>query len=239
MRINSLVLIILLWLLPCQAWATATGQDYVILLHGIARSSAHMEDMAEYLSAEGYEVYNLDYPSTDHKLEDLIDLTQAQIDALNLDDTRTVHFVGYSMGGILVRGIVHKFPPVHLGRIVQLAPPNHGSEVADFLKDNRLYAAIYGPAGQQLTTKERLDRLFGEVNYELGIIAGNYSIDPISSTIIPGADDGKVSIESTRLKGMKDHIIVPATHTFFPDNSDVLRQTSYFLKHGHFHRQEN
>ena len=97
------------------------------------------------------------------------------------------------------------------------------------------YKKIYGPAGQQLTTDQSaVKHLFGEVNYELGIIAGNSTIDPIGSLIIPGVDDGKVAVERTKLEGMKDHIIVSASHSFFPSNKEVQKQTLHFLKNGNF-----
>ena len=76
--------------------------------------------------------------------------------------------------------------------------------------------------------------MFGEVNYELGIVAGNATIDPVSSLIIPGDDDGKVAVERTKLDGMKDHITINASHTFFPSNKKVQKQTLYFLKYGQF-----
>ena len=76
----------------------------------------------------------------------------------------------------------------------------------------------------------------GDVDYELGVVAGDFSIDPVSSAIIPGEDDGKVSVDSTRVQGMRDHIIVSASHTFFPQNQEVHRQAAHFLRFGAFER---
>lgn len=212
--------------------------DYVVLLHGIARSSSHMESLAARLEAEGYDVINLDYQSTKHKLEKLIDLINEDISE-KLTEDKPAHFIGYSMGGLLVCGILSKHRPENLGRVIQLASPNDGSEVADFLKDNFLYKAVYGPAGQQLTTNNNsTEKMLGKVDYELGVIAGNSTIDPISSYIIGGDDDGKVSIKSTKVKGMKDHVVVSASHTFFPSNKDVHKQTLYFLKNGTFNKEQ-
>ena len=214
----------------------SASREQVVILHGIARSSSHMKDLTSYLEKHGYEVFNLDYPSTDHPLEELIELVQVQVDEkINAD--MPVHFVGYSMGGIVIRALLNKSKPQSLGRVVQLASPNKGSEVADFIKDNWLYEKVYGPAGQQLTTDQTgLGDLLGKVTYELGVIAGNASIDPVSSSIIPGDDDGKVSVESTKVDGMKDHVIVYATHTFFPGNKTVHAQTLHFLQNGTFKR---
>lgn len=237
MRVLFLLCFPFLLLLPPTYGEERQVGDYVIILHGIARSSSHMDELADYLTKQNYDVINLNYPSTDFTLEELVEITQANIRKLT-PKKKKIHFVGYSMGGLLVRAIIHKYRPENLGRVVQIATPNKGSEVADFLEEYWLYQEIYGPAGQQLTTKENLDSLLGKVDYELGIIAGNSTIDPISSYIIPGEDDGKVSIKSTMLKGMKDHMIIDATHTFFPYNDKALYQTRYFLKNGYFDKSK-
>jgi pimeloyl-ACP methyl ester carboxylesterase len=208
--------------------------DYVVILHGIARSSSHMDNLALHLARQGYNVINPSYPSTSYKLEQLADIIYKEL-VKQLGETKLIHFVGYSMGALLVRIIIHKYRFPHLGRVVQLAPPNHGSEVADFFNQNWLYQTIYGPAGQQLITDQSdIQHLFGPINYQLGIIAGNSTIDPISSFIIPSDDDGKVSVQRTQLTGVQAHIVVPASHTFFPSHKIVQLQTAFFLKFGVF-----
>lgn len=217
-----------------NAFSQSSQKEYVVLLHGIFRTSAHMKPLAHCLEQHGYEVLNIDYPSTKFSLEELIKITSSTLDEKILDKNRTVNFVGYSMGGLIARGIIAQHRPDHLGRVVLIATPNQGSEVADFLKNNFIYKKLYGPAGQQLTTDSNHSKLFGPVDYELGIIAGNASLDPISSFLISGKDDGKVSVESTKLEGMQDHVTVCATHTFFPSNKIAQQQVLAFLKHGRF-----
>lgn len=214
----------------------ATGRPQVVLLHGLARSPVHMAPLAQALREAGYEVHNIGYPSTRLGIGELTPLIQAEIDK-RVDPGRPVHYIGYSMGGIMVRALLKHHRPENLSRVVQLAAPNGGSEVADVLEDFWLYEAIFGPAGKELVTDSALlDNLLGTVNYELGVVAGDVSIDPVSSAIIIGPDDGKVSVESTRVPGMQDHIVVPASHTFFPANDEVHRQTLHFLAHGFFAR---
>ena len=106
-------------------------------VHGIARSSSHMESLETYLHHQGFDVINLDYPSTKHDLQTLIQGVHEDLSTRLVLDKPT-HFVGYSMGGLLVRAIAHKYPPQNRARVVQLAPPNHGSEVADFIQNNWL-----------------------------------------------------------------------------------------------------
>jgi pimeloyl-ACP methyl ester carboxylesterase len=237
MRIIFLILSFIF--LHVQYVFAENNKDYVVVLHGIARTNAHTKPVANFLEQQGYEVLNINYPSTKYNLQTLAKMIADDMQKGIKDKDAKVHLVGYSMGGLLTRIIVHKYSPKNLGRIVQLAPPNHGSESADLLKDTWLYKEKYGPAGQQLTTNQsKIEYLFGEVDYELGIIAGNSTIDPISSAMIPGDDDGRVSVKSTKLKGMKDHIIISASHTYFPDNKKVQKQTAYFLKHGKFWRKK-
>ena len=210
--------------------------EQVVLLHGIARSSSHMKKLEEFLASKGYTVHNLDYPSTKHPLDKLAAMVAKDVRE-KVDPSKPVHFVGYSMGGIITRIVLNKYRPDNLGRVIQLASPNKGSEVADFLKTNWLYEEIYGPAGQQLTTLDAgIEDLMGQVNYEMGVLAGNSTIDPVSSAIIPGEDDGKVSVESTKVEGMRDHFVLPASHTFFPQNQLVHEQAYNFLQFGVFLR---
>ena len=212
------------------------GVEQVVLLHGIARSSAHMQELERFLEQKGYQVFNLDYPSTEYRLDKIAALVAADI-RQRMNPARPVHFVGYSLGGIVARAVVNKYRPDNLGRVVQLASPNGGSEVADLLKSNWFYETFLGPAGQQLVTEDAgIMELLGKVDYELGVVAGNFTIDPLSSTIIPGDDDGKVSVESTKVRGMSDHITVSASHTFFPQNRLVQEQTLHFLRVGAFLR---
>lgn len=208
--------------------------DYVVILHGIARSHKHMKKLAWFLSKNGFDVINLNYPSTSYNIEELTDIINPAISSRITQDKK-IHFVGYSMGGLMVRALIHKYKYKNLGKVVQLATPNQGSEIADLVKNLWLYKKIYGPAGQQLITDQTaIKHLFGEVNYELGIIAGNSIIDIICWTIIPGKNDGKVAVARTKLKGMKDHIIVNSAHTFFPSNKKVLKQTLHFIQNGQF-----
>ena len=214
--------------------------EYVIILHGIARSKKHMSNLAKYLSSNNYDVINLDYPSTDYDLYELSKKLKKEI-SLHILENKKVNFIGYSMGGLLVRIILNDQKYKNMGRAVQLAPPNQGSEVADLVQNNFLYKKFYGPAGTQLITDQKKikDLLQDNIDYELGIIAGNFSIDPLSSAVIPGEDDGKVSVAATKLRNMKDHIVVNASHSFFPNNTEVHKQTLYFLQNGEFNKNIN
>lgn len=213
------------------------ANECVILLHGLARSDSSMKTMAVELTNAGYTAINYDYPSTQHSVEKLAD--DAVSDALSqCHEQSTVHFVTHSMGGILVRQYLSQHSIEKLGRVVMLGPPNKGSEVVDTLHNMPGYELINGPAGHQLGTDiESIPNKLGPADFELGIIAGTRSINLILSTMLPDTDDGKVTVENTKLDGMKDHIALPVTHPFMMKNQDVIEQVIHFLKSGSFKKE--
>jgi hypothetical protein len=118
-----------------------------------------------------------------------------------------------------------------------LGPPNQGSEVIDRYADWPGFEWFSGPAGLQLGTGEAsLPRSLGPAHFDLGIIAGNHTINPILSQSLPGADDGKVSVDSTRVAGMNDHLELPVTHVFMMRDREVIEEVLYYLANGRFQR---
>lgn len=206
-------------------------QEGVVLLHGLLRSNRSMCGLEEFLQQYGFAVLNIDYPSTRLSIEQLVEYIRPAIAAL---DCAKINFIGYSLGGLLTRAYLHKYT-CNVGRVVMFGPPNHGSEIADLLQHTFLYRKVCGPAGQQVITNQTaFANIFGAVSYELGIIAGSGTIDPISSYLIKEPSDGKVSIKSTMLEGMQDHVVLPVSHFFMPSNKEVWRQALHFLQHGKF-----
>ena len=212
------------------------AHECVILLHGLARSDSSMLKLAAVLNAQGYATVNYGYPSTKHSVKKLAD--EAVGDALSLCPRGSrVHFVTHSMGGLLVRQYLSTQTIANLGRVVMLGTPNKGSQVVDILKNLPGFRAINGPAGMQLGTEaESCPSQLGAANFDVGIIAGNRSINWILSSMLPGSDDGKVTVENTKLKGMSDHVTLPVTHPFMMKNDVVIEQVVNYLKDGLFSR---
>ena len=218
----------------------AFASEGVILLHGLCRTDRSMTKMASKLEKEGFVVVNVNYPSRAAAVETLAE--EAISTALHdpkLAQADKVHFVTHSMGGILIRQYLKTATIDRLGRVVMLAPPNQGSELVDKLGDFALFEMINGPAGKQLGTgTNSVPKQLGPVGFELGVIAGDRSINLINSEIIEGPDDGKVSVEGTKVVGMKDHLVIHATHPFIMQNDVAIRKTIEFLRRGRFSSQE-
>ena len=213
-----------------------TTRDGVVLLHGISRTARSFRRMQTAIKAEGYATLNLGYASRRKALQALAEDIHPAIERFAERIEGSVHFVCHSMGGLLARVYLARHRPKHLGRVVMLGTPNGGSEIADRLKNLAAYRAFFGPAGQQLGTRRdaAIDELFPAVDYPVGIIAGNRSIYPITSVMLPKPHDGRVSVENTRLDGMADHIVIGASHPWLVRNGEAIEQTIAFLKNGRF-----
>ena len=234
---KSANVVFLMLLLACGRAAADTSGDCVVLLHGLARTSSSMEEMADALAGAGFQVVNVDYPSRDFPIEELSPL--AVEDGIFLcgeaAQDRKVHFVTHSLGGILVRYYFEHNDSDRVGRVVMLGPPNQGSTAADSMADWPGFDWLNGPAGAQLGKgSESVPLNLGIPDFEFAVIAGNRTIDPITSAVLEDPDDGKVSVADTKLEGMRDFRVIPVSHAYIMKDEEVIELTMRFLVTGSF-----
>ena len=210
----------------------AADPSVVVLVHGLANWPVHMSYLETALEKNGFQVLNLGYPSTDVSIEEAAGLLREKV--LRIEAGTRVNFVAHSLGNIVVRKMLEEDLPYALGRMVMIAPPNQGSFRAQQLRDLGLYRWFFGPAGQELSRdNEEFFRDLPPPPMEFGVIAGGRGVEGYSSKL-PGDDDGTVSVQSTRLEGMADFIVLQDSHTLILFDRDTAEQTLHFLNHGRF-----
>ncbi len=213
--------------------------ELVVILHGIGMPKMRMAYVEHCLKKAGFRTLNISYPSLRNTIEDCADFVLKQLALVSHDITK-IHFMAHSMGSLVALHLIASGKVEKATRAVLVAPPYKGSEVADFLHKMPLYNFAFGPAGAQLTTGYRKDVAYAiPTNIEVGVIAGTraYEYPFFLSVMKPtGTHDGLVSLESTRIPGIKDHITIRMSHSFLLEKSAA--QTVHFLTQGRFNRKD-
>jgi triacylglycerol lipase len=223
---------------PAASAETGSGQDCVILLHGLARTSLSMKGAEWYFKRRGYRVINARFPTSGVSVEQISQQYLAPLLASEIPRSAAkIDFVTHSQGGILLRQYLSEHDLPNLGRVVMLAPPNHGSEIIDRLKANRLTRPFLGPGYRELGTDAgALPNQLGPVNFDCGVIAGDRSLNLLLSSMLAGPNDGKVTVASAQVDGMRDFLVLPYSHTWLMWRKTTLRQIQCFLVTGRFER---
>ena len=230
-------------LLACAFVMTATliaqtppEPECVVLLHGIGMRGYMMKRLENALRRDGYRVANISYPSRKMSFEKLAgEYLPAQLLKHDTGRAPKLHFVTHSMGSLLVRYHLQHARPTNLGRVVMLGPPNHGSTAADKAKENALMRRFLGENLARLGTgDEAIIRQLGPADFEVGIIAGRVSINPLFRGTLGEENDGAVTVRSARLEGMDDFLVVPYSHTVMLWRREVIKQTQAYLRTGKF-----
>ncbi|MBD3652576.1 alpha/beta fold hydrolase [Kangiella sp.] len=211
-------------------------KQLVILIHGMGRTRLSMRSLEKYFQSQGYHVINESYDSRSKPIETIaIEHIEQILQSVDMNNIEAIHFVTHSLGGIMLRYYLTHREIDKLGRIVMIAPPNQGSEVAELYRNKLWYKLATGKPGQQLYINNNplLEQL-KPVPTDVGIMIGTRSSDPWFNHAFAGPHDGKVSVESARLPEMKDFITVNHGHTFIMNNKTIQQQIEHFLQHGVF-----
>ena len=236
MRRNCAILLLMAIAMPAQA------VECVVLLHGLMRTAGSMDKMHDALVDDGFDAVNVDYPSREYPIEELAPMAvEAGLSGCRAKaGNERIHFVTHSLGGILLRQYLSERAIPELGRVVMLGPPNQGSVAIDELDEVPGFDWLNGPAGRQLGKGEQSVPLaLGPAEFELGIIAGTRSIDPVVSAVLPDPDDGRVSLEDTKLDGMDDFAVVAHSHAFMMRMQTTIELTIRFLQTGSFTSEQH
>jgi|MDTB01.2.fsa_nt_gb pimeloyl-ACP methyl ester carboxylesterase len=217
--------------------------ERVVLLHGATGHYTDMVELERALVRAGYEVHNWDYPSTTLTVKECAEhIMQRHLSPTFNASAQKTHFVGFSMGGLVVENIIKDHSPQCLGRVVTLGTPYHGSDVADFMQSRALnrkyYGFTFGPAGNELTTAFRAAVMqnMQPLNYDLGCISGDdNSAYFVARHLFHGRpNDGRVAVESTKHPYMKDHELLHADHAQLVLDPLAHQYTINFLRDGMF-----
>ena len=194
-----------------------------------------MTRLASAARRAGYATFAPSYPYR-RPLAEIVAWLTPRVAAFAAGLAGPLHIVTHSMGGLVARALIAATRPSRPGRVVMLAPPHGGSELADLLVRLRLAPLVLGGSGRHLTTRRAGtdEAALGAVDYPLGIIAGDRALLPLPFDLLPRPHDGKVSIASTRIDGAADHLVLPVTHTLMVYDRRVIAAALAFLKTGRF-----
>lgn len=219
---------------PVNTVATPTDDaaETVVLLHGLGRSPRAMSRLAVRLEEAGYRVESLGYSSIGESPETIVQGLKEQIAACCLDRSGPLHFVGHSLGGLLIRGYIEAARPSNLGRVVMLGTPNRGTAVVDRYR-NKWWFSMLGSTAMSLgTDAASYPNTLPAPDYPVGVIAGR---KPQSNdALLPGDDDGLVAVDSTKVAGMSDFLVVDVGHAAMRYDARVAARTIEFLRTGRF-----
>jgi pimeloyl-ACP methyl ester carboxylesterase len=218
-----------------MANAGGAPREVVVLVHGLLRTSRSLAHLGRHLEREGFAVANYAYRSTRSTIAEQAEELARRLPELVPAQAPQVHFVTHSLGGIVVRQLLKNQRLDRLGRVVMLAPPNQGSELADALAGKKFFRWVLGPTLAELQTGDAgVPNDLGPVDFPCGVIAGDFNF--LGGLVFDGPNDGRVSVESAKVDGMADFLVVRHGHAFLMNSRDVKRQVTHFLRTGCFDR---
>ena len=213
------------------------NKEIIVLLHGLGRNNTSMWLLASRLEDAGYYVRRVEYGSLHQNPDEILAEVSSQINQCCQKHALSVHFVGHSLGGLMVRAYLQDNKVDKLGRVVLLGTPNKGTEAADHFSNSWLMD-ILGPTAKALGTDDNsFPKSLETPYYPVGIIAGELK-SQLNDSVIPGKDDGLVSVESTKIDAMTDFIIIETGHSMMRYDREVADQTIEFIKNGMFKQQQ-
>jgi pimeloyl-ACP methyl ester carboxylesterase len=203
--------------------------EIVVLVHGLWLPSWSLRLLQRRLRRCGFDARTFSYRSVRRNLFENAETLHRYIHGLA---AARVHFVGHSLGGLIIRALLQQHPQQPSGRVVTLGTPHLGSYPASVLARNRFGRLITGRSVQQLVAG--FPAHWASPACELGTIAGDLSIGLGRFLRLPTPNDGVVAASEARLPGAVDHITLHVSHSAMLVAASVARQICYFLRYGRF-----
>ena len=205
-----------------------TTAEAVVLVHGLWVHGVAMALIRRRLARSGFRAVSFSYPSVRLGLAENAERLAAFCRGLQ---SPRVHLVGHSLGGLIALGALDGVPGC--GRIVTLGTPYAGSHAA-----KRLARLPGGRAALGRSMPEWLEAARPSLDgrAEIGVIAGRrpLGLGCLVAPDLPRPCDGVVSVEETRLPGMRDHVVLDVSHSGMLVSRAVARQIGAFLRDGCF-----
>ncbi len=230
----------------------------IVVIHGMNESAENMDTLVHAMRyPHKYAVLNIGYPARYLKLPDLVRVALEQIklkiayinqDLEKKNQIKTVHLVGYSLGGVVSLDILlnHSSDLAKLGvkidKLVQIGSPDCGTRVADVLNNliPGISKEIGGPVISDLKQSYRsaICRHMNLSKHTVGSIAGSTTHgtfeEDVGHMILNTPNDGAVPVKNTIIQGMKDHLTLPYSHCQLKNSRVVYANILCFLEHGKF-----
>lgn len=203
--------------------------EAVVLVHGLWLAGWCMALIARRLRRGGFRTYLFSYSSVRRTLHENARALARFAEAI---DARTLHFVGHSLGGVVIQAMLNHYPPSRPGRIVTLGSPHRGTYVARALSRIAFGRFILGASIADVLRGEPPPDLSSR---ELGLVRGDVPIG--LGQLIPGLsrpNDGVVATAEATLPGAADEITLHVSHTAMLISSRVAYCIGLFLRSGRF-----
>lgn len=204
-------------------------RELVVLVHGLLMPGAATVFLARRLRAAGFDTRSFAYPSVRGDLEDIAARLARAAAGHALP---RVHFVGHSLGGLVLLTMLHRHPKLSSGRVVLLGSPCTACGAADQLSRRAGWRLLIGRVLPAWRVQD------GEVvvrRVETGMIAGTRRVGLGRFLVtLEGANDGMVTVAETRLRGLADHLVMPVSHSGMLVSARVAHQVAVFLRTGRF-----
>ena len=208
----------------------STQRVTVVLVHGLWVHGILMQLQRRYLARMGFDAVCYSYPSVRLTLTENASRLAQFAQTLSAP---TVHWVGHSLGGLVILRMLERESALPPGRIVLLGPPYRDSHAGRALAGSELGARALGRSVREWLDANKPTQFPGR---EIGVIAGTLSLGlgRVFAPDLPQPNDGAVTVAETRLAAACDRIELPVTHTGMLLSRRVARQTGAFLRDGRF-----